>query len=313
MSRPASQPGPAARRRAPADAALAILVVAGLACVSLLSPRLDAARPQEDPFATYEELYATPEAARRITLAFNGLAADWYWLRALQYLGRKVETARGPLSLDDLGALGLRNLGPTLELSAALDPQFMAVYEFGAVVLPAIDDAQAVRLIERGIRENPGEWRLHQHLGYIHWQAGRYREASEAYGAGARVAGAPAWMEAMAAQMHERGGSRAVARETYRRMHEGAADEQVRALALARLAQLDSLEEREAIGRALADFRARASRCPAAWREVAPRLHAAGLRLDSGGAPLDPSGVPYVLDAASCEARLGEQSKIPKR
>src|SRR5215210_8916718 len=117
----------------------------------------------------------------------------------------------------------------------------MAAYEFGAVVLPSTDREAAVRLVERGIRENPQEWRLHHHLGYIHWQAGRFREASAAYEAGAGQPGAPAWMHVMAAQMNAQGGSRAVAREMYKRMYEGAADEQVRALAVARLAQVDSL------------------------------------------------------------------------
>jgi tetratricopeptide (TPR) repeat protein len=189
----------------------------------------------------------------------------------------------------------------------------MAAYEFGAVVLPSIDRDAAVRLIERGIRENPQEWRLYQHLGYIHWQAGRFDEASEAYAAGARVAGAPAWMNVMAAQMKAQGGSRQVAREMYRRMYEEATDEQVRALSLRRLAQIDSLDERDGIRRALADFQARASRCPASWREVAPALRALGLKLAADAAPLDPTGFPYVLDDAACDVRLDERSQVPKR
>jgi tetratricopeptide (TPR) repeat protein len=203
-----------------------------------------------------------------------------------------------------------------LELSTALDPQFMAAYEFGAVVLPAIDDAQAVRFVERGIRENPQSWRLHQHLGYIHWQAGRYAEASEAYRAGARLAGAPGWLEAMAAQVQVYGGSRDTARQLYRQMFDAAEDEQIKLLAYRRLLQLQSLDERDAIRRVLQDFRTRAARCPANWREVAPALRAARLKTDASGSPLDPSpphGVPYVLDANACEAKLGERSQVPKK
>lgn len=301
------------RRERARDALLALLVVAGLAASFGLARWLDARRPAEDPFASYEEPYLKPETARRMSLAFNGLAADWYWLRSLQYVGRKVSAYRGSFALDDMRALNMRNLGALLEQSTALDPQFMAAYEFGAVVLPSIDRDAAVRLVERGIRENPHEWRLYHHLGYIHWQAGRFQEASEAYEAGARQPGAPAWMHAMAAQMNAQGGSRNVAREMYRRMYEGATDEQVRTLAITRLAQLESLEERERIQQVLSDFRARTSRCPANWREVAPQLRAARLRLDAAGAPLDPSDVPYVLDAATCDVRLGDSSRIPKK
>ena len=295
------------------DALLAALVVAGLAASVGLTRWLDARRPAEDAFASYEELYLRPETARRMSLAFNGLAADWYWLRSIQYVGRKVDAYPGTFTLDDMRPLGIRNLGPLLEQSTALDPQFMAAYDFGAVVLPAIDRDAAVRLVERGIRANPQEWRLYHHLGYIHWQANRFREASEAYEAGARQPGAPSWMAVMAAQMSAQGGSRAVAREMYRRMHEGAADEQVRTLAVTRLAQLDSLEERDRIRRVLADFRERAGRCPADWREVATLLRAARLRLTTAGAPVDPSDVPYVLDAAACEVRLDERSRIPEK
>ena len=313
MSARRGQTDAAPRRRASSDAALALLVVAGLLGVFLLSRRLDAVRPPDDPFASYEDLYVTPAAARRMSLAFNGLAADWYWLRSLQYLGRKAAAHEGEYALDDLSALGLRNLGPMLELSTALDPQFTAAYEFGAVVLPAIDDAQAVRFVEYGIRHNPDSWRLHQHLGYIHWQAGRYREASEVYRAGSRLPGAPAWLAAMAAQVELYGGSRETARQLYRQMYDAAEDGQIKQLALSRLLQLQSLDERDRIGRVLQDFRSRAGRCPANWREVGASLRAARLRLDAAGAPLDPSDLPYVLDANACDVRLNERSQVPKK
>jgi tetratricopeptide (TPR) repeat protein len=304
----------ASRRRERArDLLLLLLVAAGLAACFGLTRWLDARRAAADPFASYEELYLKPETARRMSLAFNGLAADWYWLRSLQYVGRKMDAYHERFSLDDLSPLGVRRLAPLLEQATALDPQFMAAYEYGAVVLPSIDPDAAVRLVERGIRENPQDWWLYQHLGYIHWQAGRFREAGEAYEAGARRPGAPQWMNAMAAQMKARGGSREVARQMYLRMYEGANDDQVKGLAVARLAQIDSLEERERIRRALAAFRERAGHCPADWREVAPLLRNAGLRLTAAGAPLDPSDAPYVLDAAACEVSLGPDSKIPRK
>jgi tetratricopeptide (TPR) repeat protein len=295
------------------DALLALVVIVGLASCFALARWLDARRPAEDPFLTYEETYVSPETARRMSLAFNGLAADWYWLRSLQYVGRKIGAYHGGFMLDDMSPLGIRNLGALLEQATTLDPQFTAAYEFGAVVLPSIDRDAAVRLVRKGIRDNPDDWRLYRHLGYIHWQAGRYAEASEAYAAGAALPGAPRWMAAMAAQMTLNGGSREVARETYLRMYEESNDGQVRALAAQRLAQIDSLAERDVIRRALADFRTRAARCPANWREVAPLLRAMRLRLDASGSPLDPTDVPYALDSDACDVRLGERSRIPTK
>ena len=303
----------AVRRERARDAALVAVVVAGLACAFLLTNWLDARRPAQDQFASYEDSYVSPETARRMSLGFNGIAADWYWIRSLQYVGRKAIAAGSGFRLDDLGALGIKNLGSMLEHATTLDPQFLAAYEFGAVVLPSVDEDAAVRLLQKGVRENPSEWRLFHDLGYIHWQAGRYREAGEAYAAGANAAGAPAWMHAMAAQMEANGGSRAVAREMYTRLYEGTSDGQIKMLAAGKLTMLLSLDERDAIRRALSDFRERASRCPASWREVAQPLRASKLRLDSSGAPLDPLGAAYVLDAAACDVQLDERSEIPKK
>jgi tetratricopeptide (TPR) repeat protein len=295
------------------DAALAAAVVAGLACVFALSQWLDARRPAQDAFASYEESYVSPETARRMSLGFNGLAADWYWLRSLQYVGGKALAHKGGVALDDMSALGIESLAPMLEHATTLDPQFLAAYEFGAVILPSVDRDAAVRLLEKGVRENPGEWRLYHELGYIHWQAGRYREAAEAYAAGSRAAGAPAWMRVLAARMEAEGGGRQVAREVYLRLYEEASDRQVKRLAATRVAELDSLEERDAIRRALADFRSRNYRCAASWREIVPALRNARLRLDASGAPLDPTDVPYALDPEACDVRLGERSEIPKK
>jgi hypothetical protein len=63
----------------------------------------------------------------------------------------------------------------------------------------------------------------------------------------------------------------------------------------------------------LGDYRARTGNCAVQWREVAPLLRAAQLRVDNAGVPLDPTGVPYVLNAATCEVELGERSEIPRR
>ena len=295
------------------DAALVVLIVVGLVCVFGMSRRLDRERPPEDPFASYEENYITPEAARRMSLGFNGLVADWYWLRSLQYVGRKVAGHTGDFTLDDLRPVGVKNLGPLLDRATTLDPHFMTAYEYGAVVLPAIDPEMAVRLTEKGIRANPDSWRLYQHLGYIRWQRGDFREASEAYSVGSKLPDAPAWMGVMAAQMEVAGGSRATARDIYRRMYDEAEDDQVRKLATRRLLQLFSLEQRDAIRGVLADFKSRTARCPAHWREVTAPLRSAGQKVDGTGAPLDPTGLPYVLDTSTCEVKLDDRSEVPKK
>ncbi len=295
------------------DALLVLLVVAGLGLVFALSRALEGRRPSDDPFASYEQAYVTPEAARRMSLGFNGLVADWYWLRSLQYVGRKSAAYRGDIRLDDLSPLDMKGLAPLLERATTLDPQFMSVYDFGSMVLPAVDAEAAIRLVSKGIRENPRAWRLYQRLGFIYWQQQRFPEAAETFRAGARLPEAPGWMEALAAQMEISGGSRDTARAIYRRMYAESEDEQLKNVALKRLLQIESLEERDEIRAVLETFRARVSRCASNWREVAGALRAAGLKTDPTGSPLDPTGVPYTLDSAACAAQLDARSEIPKK
>ncbi len=309
-----SSTSPSSRRLQRRDVWPLLIVVCGLALVFFIARWTEAHLPVADTFTTEdEELYVSPETARRMSLGFNGLIADWYWLRSLQYVGHKMTSHQEKIQLDDLHALNARQLAPLLDHATTLDPQFTAAYEYGAVVLPAIDAEAALRLTEKGIRANPQNWRLYQHLGFIYWQQSRFREASKAYGAGAKQPSAPFWMNAMAAQMEARGGSRDTARDIYLHMSAEGDDEQIKLLAKKRLLQLDSLDERDAIRRVLIEYKTSNSRCPAAWREVAPALRAARLKLDASGAPLDPTGLPYVLDASACDVTLDARTQIPQQ
>lgn len=304
-----SQGGPRLR---PREYALVLIIVCGLGASAGLASWLDARRPRLAQ--TSDELYLKPEQARRLSLGFNALVADWYWMRSLQYVGRKIEAHEGAIQIDDLSALNLKILAPLLDNATTLDPQFLAAYQYGAIVLPAVDVEAAVKLINKGIAANPQAWRLHSYLGYIYWQQNRFSEASAAYAAGARIEGAPAWLAAMSAQMATKGGSRDTARAIYQNMYQQADDEQTKQLALSRLLQLQSLDEMDALrDSVLAAHRTRTGSCPRAWREVAPLLRAARFPLDSSGAPLDPSGVPYVIKQATCEVELAERSEIIRK
>ena len=297
------------------DYLLILVVIAGLSAAALLT-RLNDAHHSDvaAPFAE-EPLYLNGPAMKRITLAFNGVAADYYWIRSLQYVGRKIvnfeDTHTGGFNLNLLSVLDLRTLPSLLRMATTLDPQFMEPYYYGAVILPDINPEEAISLLNHGIEANPDQWRLYQHLGYIYWQRHDYAKASEVYAAGARLSGAPPWMTAISARMKAEGGSRGAAREMYRHLGEASNDEAVKEMVTKQIMRLDSLDERELIGKALRA--AGNGRCVSTWRELAATLRAGGLRLDSSGAPLDPSGTPYRLTKTGCDVELDEDSKVPKR
>jgi tetratricopeptide (TPR) repeat protein len=290
--------------------ALGLVVVIGMTCAVLLVRRIDTLRPPEDPNAIDESLYLDGKTARRISLGFNGLAADWYWMRSLQYVGRKIIND-SDVPIDNLGLLNLKLLAPLLDTATTLDPEFQDPYEYAAIVLPAINVNDAIRITKKGIDANPNAWRLYHHLGYIYWQQHDYQAASEMYGRGAQIEGAPPWMEAMKAKMAADGGSRSTAREIYTRMYDQSADEKVKDMARKRLLQLDSLDQRDGLRKLFAAYQARTGKCPQTWKESEPVFRALPIVGDAAGAPLDPTGVPYVLRAGACEVELDPKSEIP--
>lgn len=299
------------------EAALIVVLVAGLGVSAALSRWLDTQRTDQAKQFAESQLYLSGPAAKRLTLAFNGLAADWYWMRSLQYVGRKIvnhqDSHDGQFALSNLSSLDLRLLSSLLDVATTLDPQFIPVYEYGAMILPEVNPDQAIALLNKGITANPASWRLHHHLGYIYWQRREYAKASEIYAAGAQLPGAPAWMTAMSARLKADAGSRDAAREMYQRLGETSDDKTVKEMVVAHLMRLDSLEEREVITRARDEFRMRFGRCPTSWRELAPLFRGARLRIDpANGTPVDPSGVAYRLSNDGCSVDLGEGSKVAR-
>jgi tetratricopeptide (TPR) repeat protein len=292
---------------------VAITVIAcGLLFNLFLARWIDVRRPAPNVQEEEERLYLTGNTLRRASLGFNGLAADWYWMRSLQYVGRKFLKAGPRIQLDNLSQLNLKLLAPLLEMTTTLDPEFQEPYEYAAVVLPAIDVQEAIRITKKGIAVNPSAWRLYQHLGYIYWQQRDFKSASEAYGQGAALPGAPAWMQAMKARMAAEGGSRNLAREIYFHIYEQAGDPAVKEMARGRLLQLNSLDQRDLLRKVLLLYKAKAGRCAVDWKDVQQVLRSLRVQVDSAGAPLDPSGKPYVLVSNDCEVDLNSKSEIPR-
>jgi tetratricopeptide (TPR) repeat protein len=269
--------------------------------------------------AVEESLYITSgRTLRRASLGFNGLLADLYWLRAIQHFGERARQVEGPLNILNVKDWNLALLEPLLNITTELDPHYVAAYRFGALFLPDLNPEGAVRFVERGIRDNPGDWRLYQDLGYIFWRQGRYREASETYERGSRVAGAPGWMKPMAAVMLAQGGERETAREMFRRIYESSDDPTTKGISLARLQSMQSEDEITFLNRLAASWRERSGACPPSLAELMKSLpppsldkfKAAGLQLNEGYEPLDPHGFAYAFDAASCTAALAKESTV---
>ena len=237
-------------------------------------------------------LYVTsPAALGRLTLEFDALAADLYWIRAVQHYG---DTKRGE-------GQGKRYelLYPLLDLTTALDGRFNIAYRFGAILLsegypvgPSRPDL-AIKLLEKGLKTDPSRWQYMHDIGFVHyWWLRDYKAAAEWFLKASRVPDAPTWLVPLAASITAEGGDRRNARALWTRIRDTAEQDWLRTTAMTSLMRLDAEEQIEQLDRAVARYEAQTGRVLDGW----PTLARAGyLR----GIPLDPAGVPYVFDATT--------------
>ena len=296
------------------------VLIAGLALIYPVSRFLERVRPSLPENYTDQDLSLQGEKLKGFSFGAEGLIADWYWMRSLQYIGNKLANSElQNVNLDNLNALNPRLLHPLLDNATSLDKRFLAAYSYGAMVLPAIDKKKAISFLEKGIADNPEQWRLYQHLGYIYWRLKDFDKAAEVYKKGASIPGAPVFMMSMAAKMTNEGGERETARDIYRQMYNEAEDTRTKESARLRLLELESLDERDGIKMALTRFSTVNGRCVDTWKELFPYLTKIKLpsgkdyRIDRSEMIIDPTGAPYILDKKNCEAKLDvAKTKIPR-
>ena len=235
-------------------------------------------------------------AARRLSVAYPTLAADVYWIRAIQYyggtkrlIGTDQDTALDTSNTNvDASRRRYDLLYPLLDLTTTLDPRFHIAYRFGAIFLaepypggPGRPDL-AMALLEKGLREQPDKWEYMQDIGFIHyWWRHDYEAAAQWFQRASDVSGAPWWLRSLAANTLAQGGDRQSSRMMWESIRQSAEIDWLRREAEKRLAQLKAFDDIDALQKQVDEFVARNGRMPTRW-SVAPR---------------DPSGTPYELNA----------------
>jgi len=275
-----------------------VILVACLSGSALLLHHLDRIRSR----ATLEEvLYvSSPKALKRLSLGYDGLLADVYWTRAVQYFGNKHHTDAADYHL----------LAPLLEITTTLDPHLTVAYEFGASFLAppppsggGVPD-RAIQLLEYGIRNNPDEWRLYYNLGFVYYMDLKdYSRAADAFARGSRVPNANALLRVLAGRMAEHAGDIATARLMWNAAYQSTRDSSVRANASAHLRAIQVDEDVTHLESLTASYRQRTGHFPSTFTE----LRSLGMLNQT---PVDPLGVPYKLvSGGGIEVR--EPDKLP--
>jgi len=136
--------------------ALLVGALAGASFLAAIEPRLGL----RDRFTEELMYYPKGPLVQKAALGHTALAADFAWIRAVQYYG---EHKRSDRKFDMMGHL--------VQIITDLDPQFVNAYIFGGLVMA--QDARnvdaALALMEKGLKNNPDDWQMNFETGFMYY------------------------------------------------------------------------------------------------------------------------------------------------
>ena len=282
---------------------VAIVVMAGVAFAAAVSLQIvrDRWYPRDDIDQEQILYVRSGPALQRIMLSFDALAADLYWIRAIQHYGG--DRLSGPKALTKY-----QLLYPLLDLTTTLDPYFNIAYRFGAIFLseaypggPGRPD-ESIALLQKAITVMPHKWQYYHDIGFVYyWRMRDYKTAATWFQKAAAQPNAPNWLTPLAASMLVQGNDRAAARFLWQQIAKSE-EPWLRRNAersLLQLQALDQIDQLEAVVR----------RFPPAgterysWTDLLRRK----ILIRE---PVDPLGAPYLLDPVTGRVRVSEQSPL---
>ncbi len=175
---------------------VAILVV--LACAGVVVA-YQVSRPARAP-ADPRVFVPSPKFFQDFSPSFRTSIADAYYLIMVQYYGEHVA---GDGKLDSLPAM--------VDLVTTLSPHFTRAYLFGAFALIDAGRADvAYTVLQRGFKENPGDWHFPAYLGFFAYRYGEGETknlvAAQWYEKAAAIPGSPDYLPRLAAALLAKGG-----------------------------------------------------------------------------------------------------------
>lgn len=227
-----------------------VVVAPLLALGALASARAAREQAKDQATALTEDApYApSPLAAPFVCLGYRELGADLMFVRMVGYFGSQTNTASGIAAL--------------AEATAALDPRFRRVFEFGAIAMTAartgVDNAikkRAIKLLEIAAKQFPDSWKFPNLAGQIYlvdletkdpverraWD----RQGAVLLESSARKPNAPSEAGVQAAVLQSKVGQRQHAIDSLRELLLVTNDAGARAQLLAKLAELSHTDSAE--------------------------------------------------------------------
>jgi tetratricopeptide (TPR) repeat protein len=135
---------------------------------------------------------------RVLSLGFERLVADLFWLRTVYYIGD-----------EEVHAAGYPDAERLAELVTDIDPKFKSAYVLMNSVLTVLKPSPdaAIQLLEKGIEHNPRSWKLHFLQGFtLFYDKHDYERAAEHIEKAYRLGG-PTYLQLLATRLYAEAGS----------------------------------------------------------------------------------------------------------
>lgn len=227
-----------------------LLICAAGSGVFFVQVKIDGMRKPREAIVRELMYFPSGKFMGAVTVGYDNLAADFVWLRAIQYYGEHRLTDAKYEYLDHI-----------LDILTTLDPRFVDAYTFGSLLLTddAKEPGRALKLLDKGMRSNPEDWRLPFTKGFIYYVFLRdYFKGARYFEIASRLENAPDMAARFASFAYQRGGDRVTAVNMWSELYTRSKNELERVIALRYIKKLIS----EILDDKVAAYRAKYGRYP---------------------------------------------------
>jgi hypothetical protein len=231
------------------------------------------------------------EYLRMASLGYRELVADVLWLQTIQVMGeRKLSDEQGHW------------LYRAFDIITTIDPKFVRVYEAGGLALCSLVvlPEESNRLLEKGMRNNPEEWKLPFILGInYYFEMADDKRAADSMALASRLPGAPEYTARLAAKLYVNAKNPQLGIDLLKEAYESATDPDVRRALEVRLRETVLERNLSLIEGAIARYKVMHQRFPAELND----LVGPGLLMSL---PAEPFGGSYLYDASTGKVHSSE-------
>jgi len=234
----------------------AVLIVWGFVGAYLLQLSIDRAGENRMREKAIAEMAYFPSGrfVSESSIEFQSLAADFIWLRGIQYYGYHLMSDRK-----------YEWLGHVFDILTSLDPGFIGAYHFGGITLAwdAGKPHEAMDFLVKGMKANPMSWQIPFDAGFICYMLLHdYGRASTFFEVASKMPHAWFILARWAAISKAKSGDYQTAREMWLDILKGTENRALKALVVRQLKNLNLSEATDRLQKAVHRFQEARQRLP---------------------------------------------------